>query len=79
VSLPPFAEAASIGEAPHHFESHPAAEFVSGEEALALLFGISLNAPGRIVHRLHLILSGSPTPFARNQSDGPVGGNGPIS
>jgi hypothetical protein len=24
VSLPPFAEALSIGEAPHHFESHPA-------------------------------------------------------
>jgi hypothetical protein len=23
VSLPPFAEALSIGEAPHHFESHP--------------------------------------------------------
>jgi hypothetical protein len=38
VSLPPFAEALSIGEAPHHFESHPRLA-----SALPLLMRITLQ------------------------------------
>jgi hypothetical protein len=54
-------------------------ELVGGEKALAPLFRVSLNALGRIVGSLHLFMSGSPTPYARNQSYRPVSRNRPIS
>jgi hypothetical protein len=63
VSLPPFAEALSIGEAPHHFESHPSVVDVSDTDAADCIV-----AKAALRDELERIAAMSILPSIRNSS-----------